>query len=222
MVDQEKSDVDKILDALDMLQTVQLAQMGDEPSFVKLDAMDKGKIPEGLKRWMEEHKKKKAKTPEEIAAEEEAKKREEEAKKAKKTPEELAAEEEAKKKAKEKPKEEEYPGKPKKEDFTDDVEYAKALIRWDTAVKAKKDPVYYYKKPKKEDFVTDIEFDKAKSAYEEFVKALKEDLEPTLGASIKKSLAPIDAGTPAKKTFKQVFDATAEARTFDEYERLVK
>ena len=114
--------------------------------------------------------------------------------------------------------------KPKREAFPEgdegDVEFAKALVRWDTASKAIKSTDRLFKKPVREDYFTDEEFNKANTAYSGLVEEISksvlertiEGTEVKVGEAIKKSMA-IPAGGADKFTFKGIFDDSADTRS---------
>tara|TARA_Y100000310_G_scaffold296427_1_gene328678 strand:+ start:1709 stop:2326 length:618 start_codon:yes stop_codon:yes gene_type:complete len=113
--------------------------------------------------------------------------------------------------------------KPVAGDFESEVDYAKALIRWDSATKAAARPTYSFKVPEKNDFFSDEEFKTAKAHYDTFVKALQEDLSPVLGAAIKKSFVPdMQPIEQESIDFAALYAAAEGADTFDAYASKVK
>lgn len=156
-------EIEKVLDAISILQDVQFAQLGDTESLERLK--ERETLPDFLKEWIEK--------VEEPDVEDEAEDEEEE---------EPVEKDEAKV--------EPVDGKPKAENFTDEFAFAEALLRWKKSQEAKDDPATPYRKPIPEMYPSQEAYQKALDAYNEMVKEIKDAIAPELGEAIKKTLAP--------------------------------
>jgi len=153
-------DIQKVLDAVSILQDSILATMDDKEAMVRLKARED--LPESMVKWIADKETPPAIVPPVIPG----------------VPAIVA------------PIANTDSSKPKVEDFENEVDYAKALVRWDVATKAKDDPAAAYRKPIRENYLTDEEFNKAFASYTSFVKGIRDELEPALGEAIKKTLVP--------------------------------
>ena len=113
-------------------------------------------------------------------------------------------------------------GKPLPENFTDEIEYAKALLAWDSAMKAKADPATPYKKPVRENFLVEDDFKKAEAAYNAFITQLRAEIEPAVGEAVKKSLAPAAPAALIDKPIADIKKLYAGADAVDIKEFLYK
>ena len=109
-----------------------------------------------------------------------------------------------------------------------EIEFAKALVNWDTATKAKEAPDRSFKVPVREDFFTDEEFNKAKEAYDGLVGAITkavlgtklEGVDIEIGEVIKKSFAAPGKSTTTPRPFSDIMKDASKARSIDELLRM--
>mgnify|MGYP003969692257 FL=1 len=180
-------EVTKVMDAIAILQDSVLANIGDTEAMTRLEAREE--LPESMRSWIEM---KKAEgdepTPDPVDEPEPE-------------PEPVSVEK----------------GKPIATDYDDELEFARALIHWDTAKKVKADPATPYKKPVRESFASEADFTKANDAYNSFISEIKRDLTEEIGDAVKKSLAGAPAEPVEPADIKSFAKAADEARNFEDY-----